>query len=150
MANTNPLPGVVADSEELKRQWLAHLTTLVDTVEGWARELGWSTRRIEKNMKDSELGRYQAPALLLQEEFTRGLLDPIYHYSPGTEGAVDLYLMPAYDDVARLFFSDGKWSVYRMPPGVPAVGTYEEAGPGTLSKETFREVLEGMKEYDAR
>jgi hypothetical protein len=36
-----------------------------------------------------------------------------------------------------------------MPPGVPAVGEYEDAGPGILSKETFREVLEGMKSYDA-
>jgi len=32
------------------------LTALVESIEGWARELGWSTRRIEKKMKDSEIG----------------------------------------------------------------------------------------------
>ncbi len=150
MASENAPPSVVAGPEELKREWLDRLSTLVESVEEWARELGWSTRRIEKQMKDLELGSYRAPALLLQEEFTRGLLEPIYHSAPGVEGVVDLYLMPAYDDLAKLFYSDGKWSLYRMPPGVPAAGSFEEAGPGTLSRETFREVLEGMKEYDAR
>ena len=101
-------------------------------------------------MKDSELGRYKAPALLLQYEFTRGLLDPLSHATSRAEGAVDLYLMPAYDDIARLFYFEGGWNIYRMPPDVPAVGTFQEAGPGTLSKEAFREVLEGMKAYDAR
>lgn len=58
------------------------LTALVESIEGWARELGWSTRRIEKKMKDSEIGSYRAPALVMQEETTRALMDPIGRSTP--------------------------------------------------------------------
>lgn len=67
----------VTDRDGLRAAWVDSLTALVESIEGWARELGWSTRRIEKKMKDSEIGPYRAPALLMQEETTRALMDPI-------------------------------------------------------------------------
>jgi hypothetical protein len=150
MANRNATQSVSADTEELKRQWLDRLNLLVDSIETWARELGWSTRRIMKNMEDLDRVAYKAPGLLLQEEFTKGLLEPISEGFTGLGGRVDLYLMPAYDDVAHLLYTNGVWSLHRLPPGMPAVGLMEEHGPGTLSKETLGEILESMKAYDAR
>src|SRR5262245_26987296 len=91
------------DKEKVREEWLERLSGLVETVRRWAQDLDWSTRRIEKKMEDSEIGTYKAPALLLQKEAIRVLLEPIAHAAPGVEGIVDLYLMPAYDDVARLY-----------------------------------------------
>lgn len=98
----------VADRERSKAEWLDSLAVLVDAVEGWSRELGWSTRRIEKTLDDSEIGPYQAPALIMQEETTRALLDPIGRSTPGSDGVVDLYLMPAFDDIARYHVRNGR------------------------------------------
>lgn len=92
----------IEEPEKLRDEWLSRLCALVDMVESWARELGWASRRIEKEMKDSEIGGYLAPALLIQKETSRVLLEPIARSAPAADGIVDLYLMPAYDDVASL------------------------------------------------
>ncbi len=45
------------------------------------------------------------PALLMQEGPSAGLiLEPIARSAPGADGVVDLYLLPAYDDIASLYF----------------------------------------------
>ena len=61
----------------LVHNWLMLLSRLIAAVEGYGKELGWSTKQIEKPMEDSEIGKYTAPALLLQEETTKVLLEPI-------------------------------------------------------------------------
>jgi hypothetical protein len=133
-AQRNPSP----DREQLRNDWLSRLNDLVERVEGWARELGWSTRRVDKQMEDSQIGTYDAPALLLQEEATRVFLEPIARSAPGVEGVVDLYRMPAYDDVASLYFYDGDW---RLHPMLPDRGE----GSKPLSRESLQEVLEELK-----
>ena len=133
------------DQEKLRDEWLNRLSDLVETIRGWAQDLDWSTRRIEKKMEDSQLGTYKAPALVLQKETVRALLEPIAHSAPGVEGIVDFYLMPAYDDIARLFFYDDAWQLHYMFPGAPTVSTVVrgvETQP--LSKERFQSVLEAM------
>jgi hypothetical protein len=148
MATTDAPKGPAEDTETLKKEWLDRLAALVGSVEGWAQEYGWSTRRIEKKMRDSQIGPYKAPALILQEETTRVLLEPIARSAPGAEGVVDLYRMPAYDDIASLYFSDGEWHVHYMSPGDPVAATPREAEPEPFSKETFRKVIGAMKEND--
>jgi hypothetical protein len=134
----------VVDADRLRDEWLVRLGTLLDSVETWARELDWSTRRIEKKMDDHEIGKHVAPALLLQKEVTRVLLDPIARSAPGVEGVVDFYLMPGWDDIARLFFHDGAWHVYHA---FPRRGTPVEPPSRPLSRETIREVLEDLCRY---
>ena len=130
---------------EIREAWLNRLDTLIQAVQTWATEMDWSTRRIEKSMKDSVIGRYVAPALILQEATTRILLEPIARSAPGAEGVVDLYLMPAYDDIASLYFSNGEWQLHYMWPGTPSVNTMRDAEPKHFSKEMFQEVLQEMK-----
>jgi hypothetical protein len=133
----NPIPGW----EQLRAEWLERLAVLTDTVQSWAEELGWATRRIEKDMDDSQIGAYQAPALLMQEGTTRVLLDPVARFAPGVDGVVDLYLMPAYDDIASLYYQDGNWHLHYMIPGMAPAATTREAPSKLLTRDSFRQVL---------
>jgi hypothetical protein len=145
MSNVDAPNSPIAGAEKLRDEWLSRLTDLVDFVKEWAEELGWSTRRIELPMEDSQIGAYRAPALIFQKEASRVMLEPIARSAPGAEGIVDLYLMPAYDDIASLYFCDRAWQLHYMFPGTPLVGTIREAESKPLSKDTFREVLEEMR-----
>lgn len=133
------------DKERLRDEWLARLSDLVATVRGWAEELDWSTRRIETKMDDREIGDYEAPALLIQKETVRAILHPIGRLAPGVEGVVDFYIMPAYDDIARLFFYDDGWHIYHEFPGAPDVEPHSQDQP--LTRQTFHAVLEAMMRH---
>src|SRR4051794_9597558 len=130
--------------EELRAQWLARLDELVRQIDAWAKDFDWATRRIDKKMEDSQIGKYRAPALILQRETVRVLLEPIARSAPGAEGVVDLYLMPAYDDIASLYFYDGAWQLHSMSSGSPVVATIKEANHKPLTEDTLCDVLEEM------
>src|SRR5271155_1666039 len=127
MATRNKTDKDVDDSGVLRDRWLKVLADLTSNVKSWAEELDWSTRQIAKKMKDSRLGSYDAPALLMQKETTRVLLDPVARFTPGADGVVDLYLMPAYDDIASLYLVDGEWQLHYMFAGNSTVATIRQA-----------------------
>ena len=68
-------------------------------------------------------------------------LEPIARFAPGVEGVVDLYLVPAYDDIASLYFYDGGWQLHYMSPRSPTVNTFRSREQ-PLSKESFQTVLD--------
>ena len=142
MATADTSTNLAKDKEMLRDEWLARLSDLMETVRGWAEELDWSTRRIEAKMEDSEIGTYKAPALIIQKETVRAILEPIGRSAPDVEGIVDFYIMPAYDDIARLFFYGDGWHMYHEFPGSPDVEPHSQDQP--LSRETFQAVLEAM------
>ena len=144
MTTTGSAQKPAEDQEELRDRWVTRLSDLVAAIRGWAQDLGWSTRLIEKKMEDSQIGTYVAPALVLQEGTTRVLLEPIARSAPGTEGVVDLYLMPAWEDIASLYFYDGGWQLHYTARGSSTAGTVREAGHKPLTKETFQEVIAEM------
>jgi hypothetical protein len=128
-------------------EWLFRLRRLIHTVRGWAEDLGWSTREIEKPMEDSEIGNYQHyPALLLQEGTTKALLEPVGRSSPGSEGLVDLYLMPAYDDIASLYYHNNRWNLHYAPRVKPGTESSQTEGK-LLTKASFRKALDEMKKH---
>lgn len=130
-------------------EWLQRLNALVDSVETWARESGWVTRRIEKTMDDPPLGRYQAPALLMQELFARVLLEPGSRFLMGVDGGgAELYLMPEYDDVARLYQDGDRWYVEHRFAGMDATPRDDVSKPFT--KEVFMEILRRMNDHAAQ
>ena len=57
---------------------------------------------------------------------------------------VDLYLMPAYDDIASLYLMNGEWRLHYMLPGANSAGTVKDAESSPLSKEAFERVLDEM------
>ncbi|MEX2176440.1 MAG: hypothetical protein WD872_18900 [Pirellulaceae bacterium] len=143
------VPKEAAAAHDAIQQWLGHLNELIGEFDGWAKELGWSTRRIEKSMKDADAGSYQASALMLQRDTTRVLLEPIARSAPGAEGVVDLYLMPAYDDIASLYLTPAGWQLHYLFPESPMVATIRDASSKTLSKEVLAEVLNQMSSHVA-
>ncbi|HJT32504.1 MAG TPA: hypothetical protein VJ783_10710 [Pirellulales bacterium] len=130
------------DSAALLDEWRGRLTELMASVKNWVEELDWSTRLISKKMHDSTLGAYEAPALLMQKETTRVLLDPIARFAPGTDGVADLYLMPAYDDIVNLCFVEGQWQFRCAPSGERANDASREFENQPLSKENLSRILD--------
>ena len=126
--------------------WMGRVASLVSQVEQWAREMNWSTRRVEKKLDDSWIGEHRVPALLMQEDTCRILLEPVGRSSPGTEGVVDLYLMPAYDDIAGLYYYNNRWNLHYLFAGSNPVATVREAEAMPLSKETLAKVLAGLRQ----
>jgi hypothetical protein len=129
--------------------WIHRVTSLVDQVEQWARGIGWSTRRLDKKLDDVRIGKHRVPALLMQEDTCRVLLEPVGRSAPGAEGVVDLYLMPAYDDIASLYYYGDRWNLHYLFPGAKPVATVREAEARPLSKETLEEVLATMRQHAA-
>ncbi len=128
--------------------WLGRYSTLLSSVETWVKDLDWATRRIEIPMEDSHIGKYKTQGLLMQEGKDRILLEPRGRSSSGTEGVVDLYLMPAYDDIASLYYYDGLWNLHYLMQGTIGISR-AEAPAKPLSKETLQEVLAEMKQNAA-
>jgi hypothetical protein len=146
MATVDTPTNLSEDKEKLRDEWLSRLSDLVETVRGWAEELDWSTRRIEAKMDDLESGDYKAPALIIQKETVRAILQPIGRSAPDVAGVVDFYIMPAYDDIARLTFYDDSWHLRHMSPGA---GRRARRRNQPLSRETFQAVLEAMMRHAA-
>jgi hypothetical protein len=57
--------------------------------------------------------------------------------------------MPAYDDIASLYFSDGEWKLHYTSPGTPSAATIDPAEDRPFSKEAVRDVLDEMKRHAA-
>ena len=72
------------------------------------------------------------------------LLDPIAG-PPLAEGVVDLYVMPAFDDVASLYFYDGEWQLCYSSAAKPADEAVHDAQSEPLSKQTFQRVVEELR-----
>jgi hypothetical protein len=130
-----------------RHAWLERLRKLLLTVKEWAEELGWATRIIDKKMEDAEVGNYKAPALLLQQGAVRLFLEPVARDAPGTDGAVDLCLMPSYDDIASLYHYDNRWNLHYVYHGAPVVANGREGDAKPLTKAAFRKVLDEMKAH---
>lgn len=124
--------------------WLGELEELIRSVEGWAKELDWPTRRIDKTIDDSQIGKHKVPALLLQDGADRMILDPLSRQTGEYEASVDLYHMPAYDDIARLQGRDGRWEVFERYSEV--ADPFSRPGK-PLSRDVLREALEGMRRH---
>lgn len=135
----------VIHQDHLRDAWLQRLGALIDQVQQWASELDLPTRVIQVNLKDPELGKYQASALLIQDGGVKMLLEPIAPSAHDADGVVDLYLMPSYDDIASLYLVGGKWMMHYMFPDEPTVGNIREANGLVLTKESFQSVLEALK-----
>ncbi|OJW10586.1 MAG: hypothetical protein BGO49_22995 [Planctomycetales bacterium 71-10] len=148
MAMENVVP--VADIEAVKREWLERLDALVADVQTWAGASGWRTRRIQKTVEERELGRYKVPVLLMEKDAVEVVLNPVARFVPGADGAVDLYLSPAYDDIASLYHESGRWVVhYSEPPADPeAIRGFVEVSPQPYTETTIRTILDGMAVHD--
>ncbi|HEX5444368.1 MAG TPA: hypothetical protein VFW87_11085 [Pirellulales bacterium] len=126
--------------------WMQRVNALVDQVEAWAKELNWATRRIEAKIEDSFIGDHHLPALLMQEDTCRVLLEPVGRSTAGAWGVVDLYLLPAYDDIATLYYYNERWNLHYVFPHAAPVASVREAEAAPVTKELFEKVLAEMRQ----
>jgi hypothetical protein len=135
----------IDEAEAVKAEWLERLDALVREVEGWARVDGWRTRRIAKTVNERRLGTYKVPVLLMEKDTIEIVLNPVARSVPGADGAVDLYLAPAYDDIASLYLEGDRWVVhYGERPDPMATGDLVESKPLPYAEQTIRTILGGM------
>ena len=146
-ATREELEGIARQRVTARHEWLERLRKLVATVKGWADELDWATRVVNKKMEDAEIGNYKASALLLQKETVRLFLEPVARSAPGTEGVVDLYLMPSYDDIASLYYDNNRWNVHYLFEEAPTVGNIFEGKAKPLTKATIEKVFDEMSAH---
>ena len=104
---TKPIP----DWQAVRDAWVRDVEALVAEVHGWCKAEGWADRVLPRILRDNQIGEHVAPALLLQVEFAQLLLDPVYPSLPGEEGLAELYLLPQYDNIARLIREPGGWEI---------------------------------------
>jgi hypothetical protein len=131
---------------QARSSWTEKINALVDQVEAWAKELNWATRRVEKKLDDSFIGEHQVPALLMQEDTCRILLEPIGRSTAGAEGVVDLYLLPAYDDIATLYYYNQRWNLHYAFADSKPVASVREAQAMPLTKDALEKVLAEMRQ----
>jgi hypothetical protein len=127
---------------EVRDRWRRRLDDLVGKVRGWVEPEHWVTKPYPKKMRDIDGTVFEVPSLFIQKGPTRLLLDPIAYDAPGTEGVVDLYLMPTYDDTASLYLVDGRWQIHYIFPDQPAVAGIQQPEVMELSGKTINRVLD--------
>lgn len=117
---------------------------LVGLVKAWAEPHDWITKEYPKKLRDAEHQVYELPALFLQKGPVRVLLDPIAYDVPGSEGVVDLYLMPTYDDMANLEFRNGGWEIRYAFPADAAANVPTMQSPAPLTSDSINQVLDAI------
>ena len=127
--------------------WTNRVDDLVARVELWGNELGWATRRIEKRLDDSGVGLTRFRPCCCRKARFGFCWSPCRVVSPGANGVVDLYLMPAYDDVASLFYREDNWHVHYVIPGGNGRAVVKGAASGPFSKETLDMLLQELKKH---
>lgn len=135
--------------KQIRDEWLESLQRLVLDVQKVAEHDGWATRVIELSLSDSQLGTYAVPALLLQRAATQAILNPVSRFVPGADGAVDLYRMPAYDDVASLYRKDDQWTIHFDFAGSKVVASPKSVQSRALSEESIGFVLNEIASHAA-
>jgi hypothetical protein len=131
----------VADPKKAREDWTELLQELVHKVQEWLPQQEWASKVIEKEMEDSLLGEYKAPALVMQRDFTRVMMEAMTRFAPGTDGVVDLYKMPAYDDIASLYRIKEEWKLHYTFRAPQAVARIREAESLDLNETNFLRVL---------
>jgi len=111
----------------VRDDWMRASTNLLGEAEGWAKEEGWPTKRYAKEVTEDFIGKYKQERLVFSAEAQQLALVPVGRFVPGTDGAFDLAVMPAYDSVMVVRQRD-RWFLHPLP---------EEDGRQNWSKETF-------------
>lgn len=133
---------------EQREQFQQRVEELVARFEDEVDGTEWVTRRYPKKLRDDARQVYEVPALYLQKGPTKLLLDPIGYDAPGAEGLADLYLMPAYDPTASVYFENGRWVIqYAFPTDSMKTHPDAEAQSFPLSTETINQVLDSIAEH---
>ena len=110
------VPGL-GDVEAARAEWCGTVNALASRVRGWVEGHEWRTRLVSKPTRDPLLGRFEVPLLLMERNGVQIALNPVSRFlvtaEDGVEeGSVDLYVVPAYDEVASLYYDGETWTLF--------------------------------------
>ena len=137
----------VVQPEQIQQSWLQQLSSLIDDVEAGASELGWSARRVDIELSDAEVGKYQAPSLFLEQGACEIWVYPRYRDTPNDEGVVEVDLMPGMDDIVTLRFQHGDWK-FRVRPQSCLNSDCPVRTGESLTRESIRKVLDAVTRHE--
>jgi hypothetical protein len=81
----------------------------------------------------------------MEKDTVEVVLNPIARFVPGANGAVDLYVAPAYDDIASLYLEGDHWVPhYTKRPDPLATESVIVMKRRPDSEESIRAILDGM------
>jgi len=118
-------------SGQAREEWLAAVRQLVDQVAAWARDQKWAVDRQEKPLRESRLGDYDVPVLVVRAPEGLVYLDPVARYVAKADGRVDLYSFPSMNRM-MLVRVDSRW-VLKTDSGV--------RWPQAWGKQTFTRLV---------
>jgi hypothetical protein len=143
MGDANELLPPGADPAAVRDEWIAAVNELVTRVEGWCKELEWSTRQAPKRITDDHpLPTYEVPMLLMQYWDVRLLLEPTSRFGMRNDGQCDLYVTPAYDDMAVVYRRAADWFIRERTP--QGLGTEQP-----LTSESLRQIAKQLRSHHA-
>jgi hypothetical protein len=140
---------------------LKRLEELVQIVQEWSQQFGWSAQVSEVTLECPILGSYPAPVLEVTPQVPespsaesepnvaptppsqrgRILLEPVARGCPGTEGVVDLYLMPGRDDIGSFYLYDDEWHIQYIPIDTSTTQARRIRDAMPLDRSGWREIL---------
>ena len=103
------------------------------------------------NVTTTDGVKYQG-VVLNEDAFTVQILDTREVLHAWEKSSLKSYektresLMPAYDDIASLYYEDGRWTLHYLSGGTGAANP-REAPAKPLSQETLQEVLAEMRQH---
>lgn len=140
-SKTEPKPEVWDEPEV----WVEKLGRLIEDLRTWSNELDWSTRVITKTMRESDVPPYEAPALLLQKEFTRLLVEPYGRRVVGGGSGLDVYVMPEYEDTAQICDGSGRWVIIHDDLAQLKAGGGDSRTKKRLTRANWKSLIEELK-----
>lgn len=120
--------------------WESAANSLIQQVEGWARDLGWNTRREAKDLTETLIGSYRLDRLYLHAEGNLYVLEPLARFVAGGSGGFVLSLQLSSNSTGIYRHSDGVWRVHLQADGDPEVTEGDR-----LSKESFCAALRELR-----
>ncbi|MCA9226575.1 MAG: hypothetical protein KDA47_13230 [Planctomycetales bacterium] len=93
-------------------EWMLAIQTVEGQATLWAEEAGWRARTEKKKIRESLLGTYEAPQLLIFAEPDLFVFDPVARFVPGGQGSFDLAIQPSYYTTSLYRDYNGDWYVH--------------------------------------
>lgn len=122
------------DAESRRKEWIARLAPLMETIGQWAAEQGWPISDQPREISERLLGTYQAPGLRVRTPSGDLLVEPVARHVIGGDGRVDLTAWPSLNRVKLVGHDDG-WRVFTDS---------NLAWPKPWCKDTFLELARGL------
>jgi hypothetical protein len=144
-STTQELTRDVEQRLSLRSQWITRMEELVTTVDRIAQENDWKTKLIPKKLNDRAFGEHTVSSLVMQKDLCQLMLEAHGRTAPGVDGGfAGIYLMPAYDDAASLYFYNNCWNIHARERRSSAIARVASGEARELSRQSLGDILERM------